>query len=206
MIIIRKDFVPRQIAALVDFLINFKTKFAIIGLTVGFSQPEIDVVTAEITDCEKDLNDKITKQAEVKAAVTKFNGSKKKVVETIRTYAARTKTSPDYTPEMGDELRIVGEEITIDPETSKPELSVSLQGGLPEIKWKKHYADGVNIYCKRADEADFEFLARDTASPYVDNRENKEPGKPEDREYIAYYVYEDLQKGIESDTVKITVK
>jgi len=152
------------------------------------------------------LNDKIAKQAEVKAAVTKFNGSKKKTIETIRTYAARAKTSPDYTEEMGDELRIVGEEITIDPETAKPELRALLQGGLPEIKWKKHYADGVNIYCKRADEVDFSFLARDTASPYIDNRPNKESGKPEDREYIAYYVFDDQQKGLESDTVKVTVK
>ncbi|MBC8384552.1 MAG: hypothetical protein H8E57_03420 [Candidatus Cloacimonetes bacterium] len=107
---------------------------------------------------------------------------------------------------MGKELKIIGEEISIDSSTVRPELEVILKARFPEIKWRKHYADGINIYSRRGDETEFTFLARDTVSPYVDNRPNLETGKPEDREYYAFYIFDDEEEGLESDTVKITVK
>ena len=38
-----------------------------------------------------------------------------------------------------------------------------------ELDFDKSISDGVNIYAKRDGDADFVFLARDTASPYIDN-------------------------------------
>ena len=56
--------------------------------------------------------------------------------------------------------------------------------------------DGVNLYSKREGGADFVFLARDTATPYLDTRPLLTPGKPEIREYKAMFVLNDEEIGI----------
>ena len=48
------------------------------------------------------------------------------------------------------------------------------------------------------------FLARGTASPYVDNRPLLVAGKPEVREYRALYVVADAEIGNPSDEAVIT--
>jgi hypothetical protein len=52
------------------------------------------------------------------------------------------------------------------------------RSGTVELDFDKSVSDGVNIHAKRGDEADFTFLARDTASPYIDNRPLLAVGKP----------------------------
>ncbi|MBC8385726.1 MAG: hypothetical protein H8E57_09445 [Candidatus Cloacimonetes bacterium] len=204
--VIKKDFVPTSIAKVVDFLIEFLRAFATYAGVFNFSTEEVDKITNEINKCEADFIDKNEKQNAAKAAITKFNLSKKTAITTVRSYVNRIKPAPPYTEAIGDEMGILGEEIHIDPGTMQPKLKINLKAGVPEAKWMKDYSDGVNIYSKRGNESGFSFLARDTVSPYVDNRPNLEPGKPEDRWYYAYYIFEDQENGIESDTVKITVK
>jgi len=202
----KKDFIPKKQAELIDFLKKFVPAFALIAAHFGFTTEEIDNVNDQVTKCEADLEDKLAKQDDAQAAAAKFKATKKSVVALVRSIAGRLKVHPDYTDETGQDLDIIGEEITIDPDTMKPELEVLLSAGIPEIKWVKNYSDGVNIYAKRGSETGFSFLARDTVSPYLDTRPNLEPGKPEDREYYAYYIFEDEEKGLESNTIKITVK
>jgi len=206
MIIRRKDWLKKRNADFINFSKNFKIEFQIHGLNLGYVQTEIDVIIAEIGTCETDFEDKNAKQIAAEAAVEKFNNTKKGLIATLRLNVPRIKSSPKYTEDIGKTLDIVGEEIVIDPDTMKPILKVKLLAGKPEIKWVKDYSEGVNIYSKRGDETEFTFLARDTVSPYVDNRQNLETGKPEDREYYAFYIFEDEEEGLESDTVKITVK
>ena len=50
-------------------------------------------------------------------------------------------------------------------------------------------------------DADFIFLARDTASPYIDNRPLLAASKPELREYKCVYVQSDAEIGLFSDEV-----
>ena len=52
-------------------------------------------------------------------------------------------------------------------------------------------------------DADFVFLARDTASPYISNRSLLALGKPELREYKAIYVLSDAEIGLFSDEVVV---
>ena len=54
----------------------------------------------------------------------------------------------------------------------------------------------MNIYSKRDGDADFVFLARDTATPYLDTRPLKVAGKPEIRECRAMFVLNDEEIGI----------
>jgi hypothetical protein len=206
MLIRRKDWEPKKIADFVNMVKTFKKEFPVYGLTMGYIQQEIDDILAEITVVEADFLAKITAQDAAEAAVSKFNSSKKVLSKTLRTNVPRIKSSPAYTEDIGKILEIIGEEVVIDPDTLQPELKILMTGGIPEIKWKKGYAEAVSIHCKRGSETEFEFLARDFSSPYKDSRENLEPGKPELREYSAYYIFDDTETGLESKTVKITVK
>ena len=64
----------------------------------------------------------------------------------------------------------------------------------------------VQISCKRGSETALSFVATDTNSPYNDNRQNLDPTKPENREYVLKYMDENNQLiGQPSDTIKITV-
>jgi hypothetical protein len=81
--------------------------------------------------------------------------------------------------------------------------SCSIPRGVVELDFDKSISDGVNIYAKRDGDADFVFLARDTASPYIDNRSLLAVGKPELREYKAVYVQSDAEIGLFSDEVVV---
>jgi hypothetical protein len=76
-------------------------------------------------------------------------------------------------------------------------------GGLVELNSDQRISDGVNIYAKRDSDADFIFLAHDTASPYVDNRLLLAVGEPELREYKWVYVQSDKEIDIFSDEVVV---
>src|SRR5437016_13884477 len=78
-------------------------------------------------------------------------------------------------------------------------LFKSGSGSVVELDFDKSISDGVNIYAKRDGDADFVFLARDTASPYIDNRPLLVATKPELREYKAVYVQSDAEIGLFSD-------
>ncbi len=81
--------------------------------------------------------------------------------------------------------------------------SIDQTGGVVELDFDKSISDGVNIYAKRDGDADFVFLARDTASPYIDNRLLLVATKPELCEYKAVYVLSDAEIGLFSDEVVV---
>jgi len=111
---------------------------------------------------------------------------------------------PAYTVALGNLLVIEGAEDTTDLTTSKPTLSGADQtDGVVQLDFDKSVSDGVNIYAKRGDEPDFTFLARDTASPYIDNRPLLVATKPELREYKCVYVLNDEEIGLFSDDVVV---
>jgi len=86
-------------------------------------------------------------------------------------------------------------------------------GGVVELDFDKSISDGVNIYAKRDGDADFVFLARDTASlaapksdeggPYIDNRPWLVATKPELRKYKAVFVIGDQEVSQFSDEITV---
>ena len=78
--------------------------------------------------------------------------------------------------------------------------------GVVELDFSKEGSDGVNIYCQRDGDATFVFLARDTSSPYVDNRPLLVAGKPEVRRYRCRYIIGDQEVGLPSDEVVVTAQ
>jgi hypothetical protein len=157
------------------------------------------------TDIHAKVTNVETTAAVAKQAVADKNTSRKNTELRARALARRIKAHPAYTVALGDLLGIEGPEDTTNLATSKPTLTaVAKGGGVVEIAFTKSKSDGVNIYSTRAGDAAPVFLARDTSSPYVDNRPLVVAGKPEVREYRAVYILEDQEIGQFSDEAVIT--
>jgi hypothetical protein len=157
--------------------------------------------TTPITNDNTDFHTKITNlnatQATARQAVADKNISRRNGEGRARALARRIKAHPAYTVALGNLLGIIGPEDTTDLTGVPPVISGSDRtGGVVQIDFNKSTSDGVNIYSKRDGDADFVFLARDTQTPYVDNRALKVAGKPEIREYKAMFVLGDEEIGI----------
>ncbi|MBK8982512.1 MAG: hypothetical protein IPM38_09390 [Ignavibacteria bacterium] len=83
-------------------------------------------------------------------------------------------------------------------------LTQRYDGSLAE-NIRKLQNTSAKIFGRRGNEKDFMFLAVDTSSPYNDTREKLEPGKPEQREYYAFFFEVDSEIGQASDVLKIVV-
>ncbi len=123
----------------------------------------------------------------------------------VRALVRRVKQAPGYTPALGAELGVLGSEDTTDWPAAKPTLTATaLPRGAVEVQFNKAKSDGVNLYAQRDGDGGWTFLARDTASPYVDNRPLLAAGKPEIRKYKALYVLGDDEVGLPSDEISVT--
>ncbi len=171
----------------------------------------LGLVTADITDLNTrnaDLHDKYTQlqtaQNNAKAATNAYNAAEAASRNADRVLVQRMKLSPNYTEAIGQELGIIGAQDTTDLSTGKPTLTATaLPGGDAEVQFNKSISQGVDVYAKRDGDADFVFLARDTQSPYLDNRPLLQAGKPELRRYKAIYVQADSQIGLFSDEIVV---
>jgi len=61
----------------------------------------------------------------------------------------------------------------------------ALSDGVVSISFSKYNSDGVNIYSKRENDADWQLLSRASISPFMDMRALLKIGKPEFRDYCA---------------------
>jgi hypothetical protein len=121
-----------------------------------------------------------------------------------RALVRRIKAHPNYTSAIGAQLGIEGPDVAVDLSEAKPVLTATPQrSGLVVIEFVKGQSDGVNIYSRRGTETGFTFLARDTASPYIDNRTPLVAGQPEQRHYMAMYVLDDDEVGIPGDELAV---
>jgi hypothetical protein len=117
----------------------------------------------------------------------------------------RIKLAPGYTEGIGTDLRIVGVEDTT--EHPVPEFTLKVQQGtagqIVRIDFTKHGHTGVYIESRRGT-GSWEFLAIDTAKPYLDERLLAAPSTAETREYRLRW-WDDEPNGEWSPVQKITV-
>lgn len=198
------DFIPRTDADLLVWHDLFKTGVAANIVLFGLAAGDATQVNTDNTDIHAKITSVNSTAAIAKQAVADKNTSRANVEKHARALTKRIKANPAYTVAYGDLLGIVGPEDTTNLATSKPTLAGTAQtGGVVQLAFDKSVSEGVNIYGWRGAEADFTFLARDTVSPYVDNRPLLAVGKPELREYKAVYVVSDAEIGLFSDEVVV---
>jgi len=189
----KKDYVPKAIGQLLLWLANAKAKIAVHGPTLGLDpmqitefQNLIDNVVGKINTAEQSMETAKADVADRDAALKEFFEFARPAVQTL-------KNSDDYTPEIGEDLGIVGEEDGFNPALFKTTLKLTNFMGYVQIEFKKGKTDGVKIYARLKGQSEWTYLALDTRSPYIDNRPLAQPGVAETREYIAYGVIDDVQ-------------
>ena len=201
----KSDYLPPKDSEYLLWHDKFKTGVTANIATFGLVAGDATAVNADNTDIHAKIASVETTAAVAKQAVADKNTSRRATELRARALAQRIKAHPAYTVALGNLLGIEGPEDSTDLSTAKPTLKGSAKGGgSVEITFNKSKSEGVNIYCLRPGDAASIFLARDTASPYVDNRPLLVAGKPEVREYRAIYVLGDAEIGDFSNELVIT--
>ncbi|MBL0309949.1 MAG: hypothetical protein IPP77_09805 [Bacteroidetes bacterium] len=198
----RKDYVPSKNGDKTAWATNLKNKIPIDGPTIGLDGAEVSSIQTaaqDVVDGVNEIEAAITaKEAAVDAATTKINNG----LKVIRPIVKRGKTHAAYTNSIGQNIGIVGDEHTVDVPNSKPILKVSKVPTGYQIDFDlKGYFDGINIYkMSPPDNPAFSFLARDTASPYIDTAE-----VTNNTRYHAFYIINDAEVGLVSDDVIVSI-
>lgn len=119
----------------------------------------------------------------------------------------RLKTNSFYNTSIAELLDIVGKDVLVDYTTMKPIISLLFTGGFVKLTFKRYYADGLWIECKRGDESVFTYVDNLIAGTYfIDKRPNLIADKPETRCYRTWYTLHDKIIGLVSDIVTIVVE
>jgi hypothetical protein len=119
----------------------------------------------------------------------------------------RIKAHENYKTNIGEDLRIIGDEQELDESTLKLDIAAEAQGNGVQISFKKNGADGAHIYSNpigRFATDEWELIGVDFHSPYLDSRAVETAGKPENRRYMAKPVVDDKEVGLTSKIVSVT--
>lgn len=203
----KQDYIPSSDN---DFLIwhdQFRTGVGLQLAVVGLLPADAAALGADNAGIHAKVTAMNAAAAAAKQATQDKIASRTAVERNARNLAKRIKAHPAYTPALGALFKIIGPDDSTDLSAAKPDLSGSaLAGGSVELAFLKSTSDGVNLYSQRDGDAGFVFLARDTTSPYVDNRPLLVANKPEVRKYKARYVVNDQEIGNASDEVAVTAQ
>lgn len=183
---------------------QWKTAAHDVGATVGFTAADLVAIDADNAALHADITASNAADANAQTKTEAKKATIKGVRTRHRAKAQQAKNHPAYIPAIGEQMQIIGPEDTTDLTTSKPTLEGTAQPhGVGEVGFDKRTSHGVNFYSKRGAETVATFLARDTNSPYVDNRPLLVAGQPETRTYTAIYVVDDAEIGLVSDAIAV---
>lgn len=118
---------------------------------------------------------------------------------------ARIKAHRNYTVADGYDLGIEGSEVSVDVNELKPLLSIRLvNGGYPEIVWKKKGMDGIEIQ-KEDENGNWQRLATDMSPNFIDISPLPSKGTSVVWRYRVIYLRKDQRVGQWSEVVSMTV-
>ncbi len=195
------DFVPTSDNDLLVWVDHFITQISTDNEIAAVDLAALTAAKADFHTKIEHLNDAA---AQAKQTTADKNDSRNHIVNLIRAEARRIKARATYSDGLGAQLGIVGVKDSHDLSTSRPELTgIDQTDGVVILSFSKYNSDGINIYSKRDNDADWVLLTRATLSPFVDARPLLQAGKPELRQYCATYVLKDKEVGHYSDEVVV---
>jgi len=196
------DYIPRNKYEFetwaVDFVKTSKENIGSFGITdkkyADLKKMAEDLVNGSVS-LEKLMNEKL-KQVKITQAF------RKKLEDACRATAQNIKTDAAYTEAVGRDFDIIGAENPFDPKTFKTVISLRRVSSGVEVSFEKSETEGINLYRRIEGETNWQYMARDTHSPYIDT---KEMDSHATYEYMAWAVIKDKEIGLESDIASITV-
>lgn len=194
------DFIPTRDGDLVSYEANFIQKLPLHAVALGLTTEEVNETTGIISEHMVAHTDANYQRAISKAASERSRLKKNSAKKELRRMAKMIKSSKKYTSDIGMDLQIIGPDTVPKNMTAiKPVLKLNITGQLVGISFRKENALGINIYSRRGAETEFTLLVSNTEVNYTDDRAKLESAKPEQREYYAYYVDNNVQTGIRSE-------
>lgn len=197
----KTDYFPLSDPELDEWGDNYVAELPNVAATVNVTPNEEADALAAHTAFKGGLNDVTAKKATLAASVETKNSAKLALFTLLRPLNQRIKATAGYNETIGDQLGINGTDDGFDFATYKPGLKATVFSGNITLEFSKGGTDGVNIYTRLQGEGAWAFLARDTRSPYIDNRPLTTPGQAETREYQCRGVIDDEEIGLMSDAV-----
>ncbi len=197
------DFFPKSSAQQVPWLTNFKNKIAIYGPELGFTKEEIADYQLYCDNTIEKIMTVEAKKSELKAAVKSKQETIASKTSQFRTRIAHLKTAPNFKKSIGEDLGIMSTSSSMDKAVYKPIITAQLFAGVVRIKFIKKGIDAVNIYHRKKGAAAWQFLSRNSKSPYTDKIILANAEQPEHWEYRAYGIIDDTEIGLPSDIVAI---
>lgn len=197
------SYIPVTDSSIVVWMGTFKEKLGQLGSAIGLAEEEVqshqDAAQAVIDNIVKaDL-----KKAELKEAVTAKDLVKQSNISLIRNIATRIKTLPGYTANMGRELGIVSSGQLVNPDNLKPVLTVTSSRGYVLVGFNKQGMTSLSLYSRLKGQQEWQSVGLSKTSPIVDDTPLQEAGKPEAREYRAFYFDGQEETGRASDIATI---
>ena len=198
------DIVPHPDGVFLNWFDQLAAAATAKGAAAGLPATDISTLTACATELHTRFAAATAAKATADQAVIDKNASRARAEVVARAAIRRLKASTSYNEGLGAQFGVLAADDSTDMTAAKPVLTATAQlGGVVVIDFVKSKSDGVNLYSRRGAETGFTVLARDTASPYVDNRPLLAEGKPELREYKAMYILDDVETGLPSDIASI---
>ena len=228
--------IPRTDNELMVWLNNFSTSFATHATALGFTAADVSSVGADAAMLSYLVGDLVpTYKSALKARSTYKNlvvaGTLGRpasppppapttptppatvppgILARLRNLVQRIQLAPGYTEAIGRDLGILGVEAG-DPgfsgDPAKPTAKAhAIASNTVQIDFSKGRFHGVLIESRRTGESEWQTLATDNFSPYVDARPLLQAGKPEVREYRLRYVELDEPVGEWSDIISAAAR
>lgn len=198
-----KEFFPDKEADQSSWAINLKSKLPLYASNLEISPSSQANMIASCKEITDEINAVQLAKATLKKAISRKNAAKAKALLILRKEIARAKTAPNYTIAIGKDLGIVSINSSKDNDNFKPSLKGESFPGYVRLSFIKKDTDGVNIYTRLKGSATFQFLARDSFSPFDDKRPLNTPTQAEIREYMAIAVIGDEQVGQQSNIISV---
>ncbi|MDO7875686.1 hypothetical protein Q5H93_13155 [Hymenobacter sp. ASUV-10] len=201
------DFYPHEIVKQVAFNKNFNTE--LVPATVLLDLPEKTFAYAqEATGTYLSLHQQLDDARKAHEDLAKRFAQQQSITETaVREVARQVKGIRNVPVDVISLLDIATptDDAQKKVAAQAPTLKMTVELGVVKGAYTKYKHQGVDVYCCRTGETEFTKLERFSMNRFVDNRPNRVPGQPEQRDYYAVYVDKDQQVGNQSATVSVVV-
>ena len=198
----KKDYIPTDKFELGVWLAEFLDDCKKGVNHYGINKEEIKTLEAFVAAYLASLKAEQSLIDQKRTQVKKTRDDRKLAVDFSRGIAQKMKKSSDYTEQVGEDFNIIGEEKTFNRDTFKTTLKLTKITEGVRIEFVKSETEGVHIYRRVKGQENFEFIAYDLHSPYIDTKDIVSPMKIE---YYAKGVIDGEEIGVESDNAKITI-
>ena len=200
-----EDWFPHDDEGRESWCNNFMAEADAVAAALGIAKEEVAPLRQQAQDWLA-AYDKVKKgKKDLAAAVKEQDEALKTLNDPLRKFVRQVKASPKATPQLLEDLRVVGahSDPTARVDAAKPALGLHQGANCIEIDFTKHGHQGIILYGRRGTETAFAEVGRFSSKPAKDRRPNLLPGQAEHREYYAWYMERDEPVGSQGDTATI---